>query len=40
VTVRPLSDAWATRQLLLCTAGDVPLGAGAAALFRFLAEPD
>ena len=40
VAVRPLSDAWATRQLLLCTAGNVPLGAGAAALFRFLAEPD
>lgn len=39
VAVRPLSDAWATRQLLLCTAGDVPLGAGAAALWRFLAEP-
>ena len=39
VAVRPLSDAWARRRLLLCTAGDVPLGAGAAALLRFLAEP-
>lgn len=37
VAVRPLSDAWATRRLLLCTAGDAPLGAGAAALHAFLA---
>jgi molybdate transport repressor ModE-like protein len=37
VVVRPLSDDWATRQLLLCTASDMPLGAGAAALYRFLA---
>lgn len=38
VVVRPLSDAWATRQLLLCTAGDVPLGAGAEALYGFLVQ--
>ncbi|MBT9467082.1 LysR family transcriptional regulator [Hydrogenophaga sp.] len=38
VVVRPLSDAWATRQLLLCTAGEVPPGAGAAALHAFLAQ--
>ena len=38
VVARPLSDAWATRQLLLCTAGDVPPGAGAAALYAFLAQ--
>lgn len=36
VAVRPLSDAWATRRLLLCTARDAPLGAGAAALAIFL----
>ncbi len=36
VAVRPLSDAWAARRLLLCTAGDAPLGAGAAALAVFL----
>lgn len=38
VQVRPLSDAWATRRLLLCTAGDESLGAGAAALMAFLAD--
>lgn len=38
IAVRPLSDAWATRRLLLCVAADVPLGAGAAALFGFLAK--
>lgn len=37
VAVRPLGDAWATRRLLLCTAGDAPPGAGAAALHAFLA---
>lgn len=37
VIARPLSDAWARRQLLLCTAADAPLGAGAAALHAFLA---
>ncbi|QHE83678.1 LysR family transcriptional regulator [Hydrogenophaga sp. BPS33] len=38
VVARPLSDSWATRQLLLCTAaGDTPPGAGAAALHAFLA---
>ena len=37
VVARPLSDAWATRQLMLCTAGDTPAGAGAAALYAFLA---
>lgn len=37
VVVRPLSDAWATRRLLLCTAGDAAPGAGAAALHAFLA---
>ena len=37
VVVRPLGDAWATRRLLLCTAGDAPPGAGAAALHAFLA---
>lgn len=37
IVVHPLSDAWATRQLLLCVAADVPLGAGATALFDFLA---
>lgn len=37
VQVRPLADAWATRQLLLCTAEGEPLGAGAAALLVFLA---
>ena len=37
VVVRPLSDAWATRRLLLCTAtGDAPPGAGTAALHAFL----
>jgi molybdate transport repressor ModE-like protein len=38
VVVRPLSDGWATRQLLLCTAADVPLGAGPAALHGFLSQ--
>jgi hypothetical protein len=39
VVARPLSDAWAVRQLLLCTAaGDAPMGAGAAALHAFLAQ--
>lgn len=37
VVARPLSDAWATRRLLLCTAGGAPLGAGAAVLHAFLA---
>lgn len=36
VQVRPLADAWATRRLLLCTAGGEPPGAGAAALLAFL----
>lgn len=39
VSVRALTDAWATRRLLICTAGDTVLGRGAAALFKFLAEP-
>lgn len=39
VSVRALTDAWATRRLLICTAGDTLLGRGAAALFGFLAEP-
>ncbi|WP_245638610.1 LysR family transcriptional regulator [Hydrogenophaga palleronii] len=39
VWVRPLSDDWATRRLLLCTVDDaVPAGAGAAALHTFLAQ--
>lgn len=38
VHVHPLRDAWATRQLLLCTASDEPHGAGAAALLAFLAD--
>lgn len=37
VVARPLSDAWARRQLLLCTAADALLGGGAAALHTFLA---
>ena len=37
VAVWTLSDAWSTRRLLLCTAGDEALGAGAEKLFRFLA---
>lgn len=40
VVARPLADAWTTRQLLLCTAGDAPAGAGAAALHAFLAQTD
>jgi len=36
VVVRPLSDAWAARQLLLCTVDSAPPGAGAAALLAFL----
>ena len=36
--VRPLSDAWATRRLLLCAAGGETPGAGAAALASFLAD--
>ncbi len=39
VSVRTLTDAWAKRRLLICTSGDLELGRGAAALFRFLAEP-
>lgn len=39
VSVRTLTDAWATRRLLACTAADTVLGRGAAALFEFLAEP-
>lgn len=39
VSVRALTDAWATRRLLICTAGDAELGRGAAALSRFLAAP-
>ncbi|MCW5668502.1 MAG: LysR family transcriptional regulator [Hydrogenophaga sp.] len=37
VVMRPLSDPWATRRLLLCTAGEALPGAGAAALHAFLA---
>lgn len=37
VEVRPLNDAWATRRLLLCAASETPSGAGAAALYAFLA---
>ncbi|MDO9435488.1 LysR family transcriptional regulator [Hydrogenophaga sp.] len=37
LVARPLSDAWAARQLLMCSALDTPLGAGAAALHGFLA---
>ena len=37
VSVRELADDWATRRLLLCTAAESQLGAGAEALFRFLA---
>ena len=40
VQVRPLADAWAARQLLLCTAGGEPPGAGAAALLAFLSDTD
>ena len=39
VRVRALTDAWAKRRLVLCTADDAELGRGAAALVRFLAEP-
>jgi DNA-binding transcriptional LysR family regulator len=39
VVVRELTDAWAKRRLLLCTVGDVPEGAGAAALLLYLAKP-
>lgn len=37
VISRELTDAWAMRRLLLCTAGSVPAGAGAAALLEYLA---
>lgn len=37
VMVLALTDAWATRQLLLCTANDATLGAGASKLLAFLA---
>ena len=37
VQVKPLADAWAARRLMLCTAGDETLGAGAALLLAFLA---
>jgi len=37
VQMRPLSDAWAMRRLLLCAAGDEILGAGASLLLEYLA---
>lgn len=40
VVACPLNDTWATRQLLLCTAGAAPPGAGAAALLAYLARQD
>lgn len=39
LAVRELSNAWAARKLLLCTAKSAPLGCGAAELLRFLAAP-
>ena len=39
VSVRVLTDAWATCRLLICTLSDAELGRGAAALLRFLVEP-
>ncbi|WP_332745705.1 LysR family transcriptional regulator [Hydrogenophaga sp.] len=38
VVVRPLSDAWAARQLLLCTALGAPPGKGASTLYGFLTQ--
>jgi DNA-binding transcriptional LysR family regulator len=39
VVVRGLTDGWAKRRLLLCTAEDIPPAGGAAALLRYLAAP-
>lgn len=37
---RELADGWAKRRLLVCTAGDAPASAGAAALLRYLEAPE